>query len=189
MKKNRLFIIVGLLLLFAGLVLFISNKHNSSDIIYIGEDELTTSDAEVIIKEKVNKLIKLYEVPNEAFKIEEKEDSDYYNVLNYDEIVKLLFSENGIKEFENTKFGDKQLVVKDENSVSILKNIPDNNKFLNSDIFVDNIKIQDDIINANVTFSFHGLRDDILSYYLYVKDMKLVKSDNDWLIESFIYSN
>ena len=188
MKKYKFFMIIGILLFLGGTVLYISNKHNNGEnIVY--EYEMTNSDAEAIIKEKILKLVKLYEEPNESFKVENQEENEYYKVLNYDEVVKTVFSDNGVKELESTKFSDKSLIKREEDTTYILKNIPQNNKYIDGDYFIDNIKINDDIITADVTISLHGLQNDRLSYYLYIKNIKLVKADSDWLVESFIYNN
>ena len=188
MKKDKVFIVIGIILFLVGTFLYISNKHNSGEnIVY--EYEMTDSDAEAIIREKIVKLVKLYEEPSESFEVETQEENEYYKILNYDEVVKAIFSDNGVNELESTKFSGKSLVKKEENATFILKNIPQDNKYINGDYFVDNIKINDDIITADVTISLHGLKDDRLSYYLYIKNIKLVKVDSDWLVESFIYNN
>ena len=81
------------------------------------------------------------------------------------------------------------MIKRDDDTISFLKNIPQNNKYESGEYFVDNIRIKDDIITAEVTISTYGLEDDKLSYYLFIKDIKLVKNDKDWLVDSFVYNN
>ena len=191
MKKNKVLIILGVLLIVWGMGLYISTKHNEvTEEIY--EDELTANDAEAIIKEKISKIIKVYESPKEVFEIEEKEnseESEYYTILNYDNVIDSLFTPEGKKELENTKFNNKNFIIKNETSVSILKSIPQANQYKDGDCYTENIKINDDTITSDVTFYTYYLVEDRLSYYLNVKNIKLIKNNNDWLIDTFIYNN
>ena len=191
MKKNKVLIILGVLLIVCGMGLYISTKHNEvTEEIY--EDELTANDAEAIIKEKISKIIKVYESPKEVFEIEEKEnseESEYYTILNYDNVIDSLFTPEGKKELENTKFNNKNFIIKNETSVSILKSIPQANQYKDGDCYTENIKINDDTITSDVTFYTYYLVEDRLSYYLNVKNIKLIKNNNDWLIDTFIYNN
>ncbi len=188
MKKNKMLIFIGIIFLFIGIFIYILSTHNDgNNIVY--NYTLTKSDAEAIIKEKVINIIKLYETPSDTFKVENQEESEYYKVLNYEEIIKTLFSSNGQKELENTKFNDKNLVIKNDSNISFLKAIPQDNRYTDGNYSVDKIEIKDDTITAEVTISTYGLKDDKLSYYLYVKDIKLVKNNDDWLVDSFIYNN
>ena len=191
MKKNKVLIILGVLLIVCGMGLYISTKHNEvTEEIY--EDELTANDAEAIIKEKISKIIKVYESPKEVFEIEEKEnseESEYYTILNYDNVIDSLFTPEGKKELENTKFNNKNFIIKNETSISILKSIPQANQYKDGDCYTENIKINDDTITSDVTFYTYYLVEDRLSYYLNVKNIKLIKNNNDWLIDTFIYNN
>lgn len=191
MKKNKVLIILGVLLIVCGMGLYISTKHNEvTEEIY--EDELTANDAEAIIKEKISKIIKVYESPKEVFEIEEKEnseESEYYTILNYDSVIDSLFTPEGKKELENTKFNNKNFIIKNETSISILKSIPQANQYKDGDCYTENIKINDDTITSDVTFYTYYLVEDRLSYYLNVKNIKLIKNNNDWLIDTFIYNN
>ena len=191
MKKNKILIILGVLLIASGMVLYISTKHNEVTQEF-HEEELKTSDAEAIIKEKISKIIKVYESPKEIFEIEENEndeESEYYTVLNYDTIIDSLFTPEGKKELENTKFNNKNFVVKTESSISILKSIPQANQFKDGNCYTENIKIDEDTITSDVTIYSNYLVEDRLSYYLNVKSIKLIKNNNDWLIDTFIYNN
>jgi hypothetical protein len=218
-----------------------NNKKDGIVLYYDPDALLSDKEADSLIKEKVEKIILVYEKqgkgieikeatetvePNESTdgvettekeneeteseedkaieKVEQEEkkkedvnvaagtqdaDEDYVVVANYDTIVKELFTENGIKELESTKFEKKAFVVKEEGKVKFLKKLPQDNRFSKSNVSVSMIKVKQEEITAQVTLTNYGLKDDVLTYYVIIKNIKLVKKDDSWFVESFNYAN
>ena len=200
-SKNTLFIIVGLMFLISGCILTTMLAKNDEQPIYVDTNRtLSNEEANSLISEMVSKVVDLYE-KKEGFTIVEdssKEDNDskeehkieesYIEVSNYDEVVKKLYTEEGIKELESTKFDNKSFVKK-EDKVYILKDIPEDNILINSRISVSKIDVKKDSITGEVQFTKYGLVDDTVTYYIITKNIMLIKEDNKWLINSFIYAN
>lgn len=208
MKKHSLLIIIGSVLLVVGISLtFIKKKENNTNYV---EQDITKEEAYALVLEKTKNVIELYEKVDSSFKVvnektpsedeeekekkeeqESKEDNPYVKVSNYNDVVSALYTEKGIKELETIKFNKQLFVDKKDEDIYLLKEIPDENKYSNSTILIDDIKIKDnEEISAKVTFSSDGLdKEDNLTYYLYEKNIKLVKDNDRWLIDSFIYSN
>lgn len=197
MKKNKLIIIFGLVLLVLGSLLFMFNKRSNTETGNgNGSRVLSNEEAESLIKETVKKVVNIYENPKAVFQVKEDDDKEeYLKILTYDVDIKSLFTENGIKELENTKFNNKAFFLREENDVYFLENIPSDNSFIKSTVTVGNKDIKEKSINCEVTFTTYRLQDDdSLTYYVIVKELKLVKveKENDealWLVESFKYNN
>ena len=197
MKKNKLIIIFGLVLLVLGSLLFMFNKRNNTETGNgNGSRVLSNEEAESLIKETVKKVVNIYENPKAVFQVKEDDDKEeYLKILTYDVDIKSLFTENGIKELENTKFNNKAFFLREENDVYFLENIPRDNSFIKSTVTVGNKDINENNITCEVTFTTYRLQDDdSLTYYVIVKELKLIKveKENDealWLVESFKYNN
>ena len=217
-QKQLIIIGVSVFIILAFSVWYLmSNRKEHVTIYYDPNALLTEKEADNLIKEKVEKIINIYENKGKSSEAKEaveevvpegetepKEESeevevaapinntieeDYVTITNYDTIVKELFTENGIKELESAKFNNKQFVVKEEGTIKLLNKIPDENKFSNSNVSLSMIKIKQSEITAQVTFTTYGLKDDILTYYVMIKEIKLVKKDSNWLVDSFNYVN
>ena len=119
----------------------------------------------------------------------EAEHPDYYEVTNYDEVVKKIFTEKGIKELEGTKFDDKDFVIKEDNKVFILKEIPEENRYKGNNVSIGTTKILKESVTSEVTITTYKLNDDMLTYYVIVKNLSLVKQNDTWLVDSFNYTN
>lgn len=206
-SKNTLLIVVGFIFLISGCILTTMQGKNKEQPIYIDPNAvLTNEEANSLINDLVGKVINLYE-KKEGFTIveeqpkeenkeeqnkeqkEKQEENPYIEVSNYDEVIKALYTEDGIKELESTKFNKKDFVKKEEDKVYILKDIPEDNQFINSKIEVSKIDVKKESIIAVVQFTKYGLIDDDVTYYVITKNIKLVKQDNKWLISSFAYAN
>ena len=120
---------------------------------------------------------------------ENGEHPDYYEVTNYDEVVKKIFTEKGIKELEETKFDDKEFVIKEDDRVFILKEIPEGNRYKGNNLSIGTTKILKESVNSEITITTYKLNDDMLTYYVIVKNLALVKQNDVWLVDSFNYTN
>jgi len=190
MKKSYIFIIVGVLLLVGGISLYVGTMEKPP----VVQDNLLLSmdEAKNLISEKVNHLIKVYENTSQVFDVTviDENDSKVNKINNYSEVIDTIFTENGKKEFENITFGKKKFVSKDDNGVYFLSSIPLDNSYLNSSIVLTEIDIKEDKISGIVTFTDSVVGDDdALNYYVIYKNITLVKVNDAWLIESFLYSN
>ena len=104
--------------------------------------------------------------------------------------MKELFSKNGIKQLESMKFNDKQYLNKVDNTVTITDVIPSSNKFYNSTYNISDVKLGTDYFTCNVNFyNTNTNENDVLVYYAITKSLKIVKSDDNYLIDNIIYSN
>ena len=201
MKKYTLLIALGGFLLIAGIILSMNKKGGTT---YYYEKELTTDEATALILEKVKNVVDVYENPKTIFNVvnnKSKEPNDeeempqedtneYLNISNYDEVIDNLYTEKGKKELESIKFKEKLFVDKKDDSVSILSSIPKSNSYLSSSITISDVKVNSEEIKATVTFSRDELKsDDVLTYYVYEKNMVLIKNEDKWLIDTFIYTN
>lgn len=209
MKKNTLVIIIAIVVFGLLAVFYVNNmKKNNNNVIYYetaNSNDLTEGQAKVIIDEKVKAIMNLYEKPLETFDVE-KTESDmsfdniingkelneldyYYKVTNYTDIVKELYTENGVKELESTKFGDKAFIKRDNNSVYVLKTLPASNKYIGSNIAYYGIKFNSQVIVASIRVTKYDMVDDVINYYIVDKTIKIVKIDDKWYVESFVYAD
>lgn len=218
MKKKTLILVVGIVFLLSGGIIFwqMKGRNSNNQIEQPKSSVLSTEQAKSLVNDIVKNVIGVYENQSKTFKVSdvvtnieessasgektdekkndkensENEFSDYYIVSNYNEIVKNIFTDNGIKELESTIFDKKNFVLKQDGNIYILKDIPQDNKYADSNVTLGNFEIKEDSISCDVTFSTYGLQeDDTLSYYIYVKNIKLVKKDNSWFVDSFSYKN
>ena len=208
MKKHIILIILGGALLMIGIILSFNRKSNV--IYYFDEVELSQEEANSLILEKTRSIVDIYENKEKTFKIVEdkKEEAEqetlegeetpkeetlneYIKAIDYNEVVKKLFTEKGIKELEETRFNEKNFVDKKEDgSIYLLNTIPSDNSYLNCSITIKDIIVNLDEIKATVTFSKDLIdKDDNLTYYVYEKKIELIKKDDVWLVDTFIYTN
>ena len=192
MKKDKLLIGVGIILITLGVVLFNLQNKKQDTIIYIEEDDtLTEDEVKRLIEEKVSNVINIYEDKNKTFKLDAASDKDgYVKVNNYSETINKTFTENGIRELENTKFNGKNFFVKEDDNIYLLDEIPADNKYINSNITLDKIDSSDKEITCLVTLSTYRLNDkEVLTFYIIEKKLKLIKSEENWLVDTFNYAN
>lgn len=218
MKKYVLVILVGVLCLFSGMYLYGMQKNNNQDVIPAQSNLLTKEEASILINDTLKNVINVYESKNDIFKIEKQSNNDeklpqneeesdkkaedkeqnseeeipssYVKVTNYDEVVKGLFTENGIKELESTSFSKNNFVIKNENDVYLYDEIPQENQYKKSNITLGTIDIKEKEISCEVTLSTYIMgEDEILTYYVIVKNLKLIKEGDNWLVDTFSYKN
>lgn len=190
MKKYTLLIIVGSLFLISGLVLSLSMKKDN--VYYVYNDTLTIEEVEYLIVEKTKAIVDFYENPKEVFMLDKEidENSEYFMILNYDTVANQMFTEKGKEEIEKTLFNKKSFINKEEEDIYILKTLPEDNKYSNCAISVSNINYNKDTIIATVSFTKSNIDEkDVLTYYVYEKNIELIKENGKWLINTFIYSN
>lgn len=214
MKKltnSTLLMLVGAVLVLLGLVLMILNKPKQT-YEQIKSEVLSNEEAKEVVKDTLNRLIDVYESPDKVFKVvekvteepadeetteepkeepvqEEMEDEEYLIISDYDSIVKTLFTEKGIKEIETVKFNDKQFIVKEEDTVKVLKELPIDNRFKGNNITIGSTKVTKDSIQSEITMTTYLLKEETLTYYVVVKNLTLIKKNDEWLIDSFKYNN
>lgn len=198
-NKSLILIIIGILLF--GMGMFLYTSKSSNNLITAETKVLSRDDAISVMTELINNTIKVYENPSSVFEIvksdldsddnlDKKEDTFYINIDNYQKVVSSLFSENGIKQFENMTFDKKKFVTKTDNSVLLLKNIPTNSQYIKSKIIIDKVSVTEKKISCEVTFSSYSIdSSDVINYYVITKTIVAIKSDNNWLIEDFEYNN
>ena len=190
MKKKNILVVVGLVLITLGVVVYNTQKRNR-DIEYIEESlTLSKSEATKLVEDTINNVINVYENIDKVFEIDGSYESEKeIKVTNYDEIVKTIFTENGIKELENISFGKNKFVTKKDNDILLLKEIPSDNQYTGSSISLDGLNIGENEITCNVTLTTYKLVKDKLTYYVFEKNIKLVKNEENWLVDTFKYSN
>lgn len=190
MKKGYLFWGFGVLLFFVGSFIIF----NRNDIVVEPPKEvmLTKDEASNLLVQLTRDVIKVYENPNALFDctLEEIDGKKLYKVNNYLDVISSLFTKKGINELEKMKFNDGIFVQKNDNEVYFMSELPSDNRFIDSSISLDFIDIKMHEISCNVTFN-NSLVDEngILRYYVISKQLKIVKVDGNWLVDSFLYSN
>ena len=188
--KNWIFIILGTLLFISGVVF---NALNSGAPAVVDDGVLSKNEAKSIAQTLVKKAIYVYERPSNVFEVQEEtnEDGTKKNILkNYDEKVKEIFSEKGIKQLESMKFNEKLYITKANNVVSVTDVIPKSNKFYDSSFNISEIKLGQDYFTCKASFYKANTNDnDTLVYYAIIKNVKIVKSGDNYVIDSLIYSN
>ena len=190
MKKYTLLMIIGGLFLIIGVIIF-SNKKKET-VYYVEEDSMKEEEIVSLITEKVKTIIEVYENQGNTFKINKDQDesSEYLEVLNYNDVIDKLYTEEGKKELEKIKFNNKLFVNKDEETTYILKALPENNLYSNCSISVSNATYNKGIVKGVVSLTKNVLgNNEVLTYYVYEKNIELIKKDDKWLIKTFIYSN
>ena len=190
MKKYTLLMIIGGLFLIIGVIIF-SNKKKET-VYYVEEDSMKEEEIVSLITEKVKTIIEIYENQGNTFKINKDQDesSEYLEVLNYNDVIDKLYTEEGKKELEKIKFNNKLFVNKDEEKTYILKALPENNLYSNCSISVSNATYNKGIVKGVVSLTKNVLgNNEVLTYYVYEKNIELIKKDDKWLIKTFIYSN
>ena len=203
MKKHMLLIIFGGILLISGLVLSLNKKKN---IIYITESLLSQEEATNLVAEKIKNVMDIYERQSDIFNVvtenntvveNQEEQTDlpvqedlYIKVSNYDEVVDKLFSKEGKEELEKITFNNNPFVKKAENDVYILKEIPISNQYSNSSISVGDVYINTDEVKAKIAFTSDAIdSNDVINYYIFEKQIEIVKVDDNWVVKSFNYLN
>lgn len=181
---SLIFISLGIILLATGTMM----AQRKPKIVVKNQESLLSRDEAVsLMKEKLTELIKVYERPNEFFLIEEIEGT--LVLKNYNEKITSLLTENGIKQLEEMTFEGKKYITKKNEEISLLKEIPDDNRFSNSNMTINNVVIEKNQITSAVSFSSYKMQDNNeISYYVITKNLTIVKSDDDWKIENFNYS-
>lgn len=190
MKRALLLIVLGILLFSSGMVLY---SLKSKDVVLNNEKEsLSKEEAISIVSQLINDVIKVYENPGLIFHIVE-DNSEYENRIkidNYSQVISSLFSSNGIKQLEGMTFEKETFLVKDESFVYLLSKLPFHSQYTNSKIAVNQITVTDDKISCELTFSSDSLdANGVINYYVITKNLVVIKSSGQWLVEDFNYSN
>ena len=187
MKKGTLILILGIILTLSGFYLYVSKSEPTQTV----EDKTLSRESAIsIMKVLLLDTISVYENPSSYFDIEVNEENNLLKVLNYDEKIKQLFTENAILEFENMKFDGKNYVTKNEEGVFLLNSIPSDNSILNSEMNFENVNITSNNVTSKVTFSSASMdNEENVLYKIITKNITILKNGDNWYIESFNYSN
>jgi len=126
--------------------------------------------------------------------VEEEPKEETTNALavnNYEEIITKLFTEKGIKQLENMKFNDVKYIVKDGDKVYFMDDVVGKDNKFASDIYVyGKPLITENKIKCKISFNRVTIdTNDETNYELFIKELVIVKKDDNWLIDSFDYSN
>lgn len=188
--KNILLIVIGILLFVGGVFL---NNFNKPAPPVVTNQALNKNGARSIANSLVKNVIYVYENPSSIFDVEEvtNEDGTKKIILkNYNDKLKEIFTDNGIKQLENMTFKNQKLINKENETITINNVIPNSNKFINSSYSISEIKLSNDYFTCKVSFYKASTNEnDTLVYYAITKNMKIVKSGDAYLVDSIIYSN
>lgn len=185
MKKSKLILIVGIFFLLFGLVfaLLTPNKKVGKE----STKDITEEEAKSIIREKIEDIINLHENPNKIFETEEVENEFYLLAKDYNEVINKKFTDKYKNMILKTEINKKKLVLIEEDKHLVLKPISDIKYVIGS----ANIKINflnNEKIEGEIDFSDYKLNDkDELEYLIYKKNIVLIKLNNVWLIDEFVY--
>jgi hypothetical protein len=188
--KNILLIVLGILLFIGGIIL---NNYNKPAPPVVIDNTLNKSGAKSIANSLVKNVIYVYEKPSSIFDVDEVTNEDGSKkiiIKNYDDKLKEIFTDNGIKQLENMTFKNQKLINKENDTITINSVIPNSNKFINSSYSISEIKLSKDYFTCKVNFYKASTDEkDTLVYYAITKNMKIVKSGDTYLVDSIIYSN
>ena len=90
------------------------------------------------------------------------------------------------------KFGGKKYINKEGGKVFVTDIIGVKNKVLNSSLQIKNVTVNNSstLIKGVANFYKAGTdENDVINYYYLSKNVKLVRVDNTFYVDSFIYSN
>lgn len=185
MKKSHFYLLLGILFLVAGIYLYTTKKE---PVRYYEEESLTREQAVSTMKTLIEDVILIYEKPEEFFETE-KQENGTIKIVNYDNAIKKVFTENGIKEFENTKFNGVNYITKEE-EVHINTTVPIDDKLYGSNMTFDKYSPTGTKVTFEVTFTSDMLdSNNEVTYKMMTKNITMLKVDSNWYIESFIYNN
>lgn len=189
-KKALICILAGILLIATGYILYSSKTGNIN--VTNSNSELTRDEAVSIMNNIIKDVIKVYENPSEIFDtvLEEVDGKSLYKINNYSDVVDKLFTEKGRKQLENTVFSTGEFFTKNEETIYFMKDIPIDNQYSTSKITIDNVSIKEDKLSCEVTLSNYVVdSEDVISYYVIVKSLTIIKVEDNWLIDEFKYNN
>lgn len=189
-KKALICILAGILLIATGYILYSSKTGNIN--VTNSNSELTRDEAVSIMNNVIKDVIKVYENPSEIFDtvLEEVDGKSLYKINNYSDVVDKLFTEKGRKQLENTVFSTGEFFTKNEEIIYFMKDIPIDNQYSTSKITIDNVSIKEDKLSCEVTLSNYVVdSEDVISYYVIVKSLTIIKVEDNWLIDEFKYNN
>lgn len=194
-KMNQKYVIIGFVLIIAGIIV---NTFFNRGVSIQGDGSVSKEEAAGFLSTLVEEVVYVYEKPSAIFKTQTEkmkigeEEVEVTVLTDYDEKVKEIFSENGIKQLENMKFGGKKYINKENGKVYVMDIIGIKNKVLNSSLQIKNVQVNNSstLIKGTANFYKAGTDDkDIINYYYLIKNVRLVRVDNTFYVDSFIYSN
>ena len=195
---NLIAIIVGIIIVALIVVLFVvfnkkdtnskpSNEVNSSnENEYANPTFVSKAGAQILLKDKFYLAIDLYNLSRECFTISEqpvqKDNENIYLIENYEEVLKVNFTDKMIKDFEKkanglVKYDDKYWRGDEDDRVSTFDSIKE----------FKNVEIEENkIVSTICTVHYNG--NDSKEK---IKENKftLVRVGEDWLIDDFNYSD
>ena len=197
MKTNikQKYVIIGFVFIVAGIIVNTFFNHGVS---IEGDGSISKEEAAGFLSTLVEEVVYVYEKPSEIFKTEKQtvkigeNDVEVTVLTDYDERVKKIFSENGIKQLENMKFGGKTYINKIDGKVYVADVIGVKNKVLNSSLQIKNVTVNNSSTQIKGVANFYKAgtdENDVINYYYLSKNVRLVRVDNTFYVDSFIYSN
>ncbi len=194
-KMKQKYVIIGFVLILLGIVINVFFNHRVS---MARDGSVSKEEATGFLSTLVERVVYVYEKPSAVFKTEKQkmkvgEDEVEVTVLtDYNDRVKEIFTDSGIKQLENMKFGGKKYINKDNGKVYVMDVIGVKNKVLNSSLQISNVSVNNNsnLIKGTANFYKAGTdENDVMSYYYLMKNVRLVRVDNTFYVDSFIYSN
>ena len=187
-KLAKIMLVVAALCITTSLYIFTSpNKERYVPPVI--EPKLTEEEARGVVKDVINSVFEIYENPKSHFMGEEEQDNQIF-VHDYSEVINNVFSKNGKKELEQVKFDDVNFVDKKEDGIYILANIPEDKKYSEWQLTTKDYYIAESYVTLIATFGKSTmLENGGMSIKSMTIEMKIVKSKDKWLVDSFNYNN
>jgi len=218
LKNPKFYMVVGGIVLVIVLIFIITRPQQAYVEQSAAEiDRLSDEQAKNVIESLMKNAIDVYENPGNIFKVsdasidieekkeekeenkeekkeekqEEKKENNAKLISNYDEVMKTIFTEKGIKEFEKMIFKDKKYVYKKNDIVYFINDVIDKDYVLSDVTFnYSKFSVKKESISCNVNFNKVDIDEvNTVNYYIITKAIKIVKSGDNWLIDSFVYTN
>ena len=194
-KMKQKYVIIGFVLIVLGIIINTFFNHGVS---IQGDGSVSKEEAAGFLATLVEKVVYVYEKPSEVFKTEKEkikigeEEVEVTVLTDYDDKVKEIFTESGIKQLESMKFDGKTYINKADGKVYVSDVIGVKNKVLNSALQISNVSVNNGstLIKGTANFYKAGTdENDVMNYYYLMKNVRLVRVDNFFYVDSFIYSN
>ena len=207
-KNPKFLIIVGTILVIFGGISYVTKPQKTYvETGKVDTEKLSEEQAKNVIESLMANAISVYENPSLLFKVsdanidigEEKSEDDKKEenannaklISNYSDVIKTIFSDNGIKQLEKMTFESKKYVYKKSDVVYFINDVIDKEYSLTDIAFTYSMfTIKKDSITCNINFNKVTVdEDNAVNYYIITKPIKLVKNGDTWLIDSFNYTN
>ena len=186
-KIGMIIMVIAALCIVVAIYLFTS-PNKEPYIPPVVEKKLTNEEISGIVNETLLKVFDIYENPKSHFAGEEEENNQIL-VHDYETVVDNIFSANGKKELEKVKFDGKNFVEKKDDGIYIIANIPDDKKYSEWQVNTKDYYMNGGYISLFVIFGKNTmLENGEMSIVSKTIEMKIVKSEDAWLVDSLNYN-